>query len=124
MGRWASETVVLDELERLNDESERQVREYLDLATAAAEAEVTHKSLRANRILRARAEGARSHAEAETIAEADPDVAEAYLDRMVAEAKADACKQTLLTIRNNQDGLRTAVASHRNMFTGPGYQSR
>jgi hypothetical protein len=120
--RWTDEQTILSELERLNDESESKAREYAHAAQAAAEAEAVHKSLRAQTLLHARARQAKPSAvEAEAYADADPEVADAYLKRLTATAVADAIKQALLTIRTNQDSLRTAVASHRQMFQGPGY---
>ena len=122
MARWTSEEAILAELERLNDASEQLAREYADLAQQAAEAEATHKSLRAQRALSARVRGERSATAAEAVADADVDVSEALLARLVTAAQADATKESLRTCRTNQDGLRTAVASHRAMFAGPGYQ--
>lgn len=120
--RWSNEGVILAELERLGDQALEIAAEYLALATEAAETEAAHKALRAKRVLLAKARGVKSISEAESVSEADPDVAEAYVARLVAAAKADATRETLRTIRTIQDGLRTAVASHRTPVVGPGYQ--
>lgn len=109
-------------MERLNDLSMEKAQEYALTATKAAEAEAAHKALRAKRALLAKANGVRSISEAELTAEADPDVAQAYLERLVSAAQADATREVLRSIRTNQDGLRTAAASHRTPFSGPGYQ--
>jgi hypothetical protein len=119
--RWTTEAQVLAEMERLNDLSMEKVAEYQGLAVKAAEAEATHKALRAKRALTAKASGVKSVAEAEMTSEADPEVAQAYLDRLVLAAQADACREALRSIRTNQDGLRTAAASHRDQISGPGW---
>lgn len=119
--RWTTEQQVLTEMEALNDLSMETVQAYTAAAQESAMAEVTHKSMRAKTILRHKASGPRvSMSEAEVYAEADDDVAAAYLQRLAAFAHADALKEKLRSIRNNQDGLRTAAASHRTPFSGPG----
>lgn len=120
--RWVNEDQVLAEMERLNDLSMEKVREYQTLSTQAAEAEAAHKALRAKRTLVAKAAGVKSISEAELTAEADEIVSKAYMDRLVLAAQADACREALRSIRTNQDGLRTAAASHRGPISGPGYQ--
>lgn len=118
--RWTTEELVLEELERLNDLSMTKVREYERAAQEAAEAEATHKAMRAKRVLLAKANGIRSISEAEYTAEADDDVADAYLRRLTTAALADTIREALRSIRTNQESLRTAAASNRSMFTGPG----
>lgn len=122
--RWASEEAVLAELERLGDESLERAREYQALAQAAAEAEATHKALRAKRVLLAKANGVKSISHAEYIAEADSDVAEAYLLRLTTLAAKEACQEALRSIRTNQEALRTAAASARDGVVGPGFSGR
>lgn len=111
--RFASEADVLQELERLHFLALEKVQEYETMAVAAAENEATHKALRARRVLLAKANGVRSIAEAEYTAEADDDVAQAYLQRLTLGATADACREALRSIRTNQEALRTMAASHR-----------
>lgn len=120
--RWISEEAVLEEMERLNDLSLQKVGEAQTLLYRAAEAEAHHKALRAKRVLMAKASGVKSIAEAEYTAEADETVAMAYLERLTSSAQAEAVKEALRSIRTNQDGLRTAAASHRAPVSGPGYQ--
>lgn len=120
--RWASEAAVLEELERLGDVSLEYVAEYQGAVTDAAEAEATHKAMRAKRVLIAKANGIKSIAEAEYTAEADDDVAQAYLDRLITAARVDALREAMRSTRTNQDALRTAAASHRSPIQGPGYQ--
>lgn len=122
--RWTTEAQVLAEMERLNDLSMEKVREYETLSVKAAEAEATHKALRAKRALVAKAGGVRSISEAEMTAEADETVADAYMERLVLAAQADACREALRSIRQNQDGLRTAAASHRDQISGPGWSGK
>jgi hypothetical protein len=119
--RWTTEGQVLSEMERLNDLSMQKVDEYGQVAMAAAEAEAMHKAMRAKRILLAQASGVKSVAAAEYTAEADDDVAGAYMDRLTSAAHADAIREALRSIRTNQDGLRTAAASHRSPISGPGF---
>lgn len=111
--RFASEQEVLDELERLHFMSMERAQAYEGRAVAAAQAEATHKAMRAQRVLLAKAKGVRSIAEAEYTSEADPDVADAYLQRLVLAAQADADKEAMRSIRTNQEALRTMAASHR-----------
>lgn len=120
--RWSSEAAVLEEMERLNDLSLQKVGEFQVAAMRAAEAEAAHKALRAKRVLMAKANGVKSIAEAEYTAEADETVAQAYLDRLTTNAVAESIRESMRSIRTNQDGLRTAAASHRSPVSGPGYQ--
>lgn len=128
--RWASEERVLEELERLNDASMEQAREFKGLAVEAAEAEATHKAMRAKAVLAVQAAGkaatgkAVSVAQAEVHAEADDDVAAAYLARLTSAALAEACRENLRSIRSNQEALRTAAASARDSLTSPGFTGR
>lgn len=123
--RWVSEDAALDELERLNDLSiQKALHELPGLLQEAAEAEATHKAMRAKAVLLARAGGARSGVEAEATADGNDEVAAALLSRLTASAAADACKEALRSIRTNQDDLRTAIASLRSPFQGPGIQGR
>ena len=111
--RFSTEAEVLGELERLHFLALEKVQDYEREAVFAAEAEATHKALRARRVLLAKANGVRSIAEAEYTAEADDDVAQAYLQRLTGAAIADATREGLRSIRTNQEALRTMAASHR-----------
>lgn len=122
--RWVSETQVLEELEYANDLSMKLAQDYHTHARQAADTEAAHKALRAKRVLIARANGARSAELAMAEAEADPVVAEAFQARLIAAAQADATRETLRSIRNNQDSLRSAIASLRDQVTSPGYSGR
>jgi hypothetical protein len=111
--RFSTEAEVLGELERLHFLSLEKVQEYETMAVTAAEAEATHKAMRAKRTLMAKANGVRSISEAELTAEADPDVSQAYLQRLTSAALADSCREAMRSIRTNQEALRTMAASHR-----------
>lgn len=111
--RFSTEGEVLEELERLHFVVLETVNEFSVLGVQAAEAEATHKALRAKRVLMAKANGVRSIAEAEYTAEADPDVADAYLQRLTLGAQAEAAREGLRSLRTNQEALRTMAASHR-----------
>lgn len=119
--RWATEDAVLAEMERLNEESMKLVRDFTLAAPARAQAEAKHKTARAQRQLRARAEGVTSMAEAEAIAEGDPEVANLYADRLHQDAILEAIRESLRSIRTNQDALRTAAASARDAISAPGW---
>lgn len=120
--RWRSEGAVLEELERLNDLSLEAVRQYEGAAQEAAQREADHKRLRARRVLSAKAgagDGKRVPiSEAEYVADADDEVADAYMLRLGAAATADAIRERLRSIRTNQEALRTAAASNRQPVTG------
>jgi hypothetical protein len=120
--RWVSEDAVLAEMERLNAQSMDCVSDLAILLPERAAAEVAHKTARAKRILMARAQGVKSIAEAEYIAEADSGVADLHLARLGADAQAEALREALRSIRTNQDALRTAAASARDGVTGPGWK--
>ena len=111
--RFTTEGEVLDELERLHFQALDEARAYTGTAVLAANAEATHKALRAKRVLLARAQGTKSITEAEYVAEADDDVSQAYLERLTTAAEADAHRESMRTIRTNQEALRTMAASHR-----------
>ncbi len=105
-------------LERLGEVSrtyELAADAYRDLAIAAAAAEAAHKTARAKAILRekARDDVRMSHAEAEARAEADDDIADLYLDRMVKAAVADSHREKLRQLREQVATGRTAVTSER-----------
>lgn len=105
-------------MERLHFLSLEKANAYEGAAVEAAEAEATHKALRAKRVLMAKANGVKSIAEAEYTAEADPAVSGAYLDRLTLLAQAEATRESLRSIRTNQEALRTMAASHRPSQSG------
>lgn len=124
--RWVNEHQVLAELERLSDKAMDDVAAYADAAQAAAVAEADHKRLRARAVLLAQAlpsptGGKMSVAGAEYTADADDEVATAYLLRLTTAAQQDSIRESLRTIRENQNALRTAAASAREGVAGPGY---
>lgn len=93
---------------------QRMADSYRGVLVAAAEAEAAHVSARARRILAAIAEGEKvSHAKAETIAEADEDVAQLHRERLVARATADAHRNKLHQLREQVANGRTLAASER-----------
>lgn len=120
--RWVSEDAVLAEMERLNNQSMSLVSDFAIQAPEAAQAEATHKVLRAKRILTAKASGVRGINECEYVAEADDAVSAAYWDRLTKAAVLEATREALRSIRTNQDALRTAAASARDGVVGPGWK--
>jgi hypothetical protein len=119
---WVSEDAVLAEMERLNNLSMSLVSDFTMAAPERAAAEAAHKLARAKRILLARHNGVKSMAEAEVIAEADDDVAALYAARLNQDALLESIRETLRSVRVNQDALRTAAASARDGVTGPGWK--
>lgn len=105
----------LDRLGEVSREYQRMADAYKTVATEAAEAEAVHKSARARAILRFKATETErmSHAEAETRAEADPEISELYRDRLVKSALADSHREKLRQLREQIATGRTAVASER-----------
>jgi hypothetical protein len=116
--RWITEEQVLFELERLNDASMEATNRYAAEAQDAARAEADYKRLKAKRVLIAKATGVRGIAEAEYTADADDEVATAYMERLTKAAQADATRERLRSIRTNQEVLRTAAASNRQPVVG------
>lgn len=102
-----------DELAAACNALDEAVVEYDAHAQQAAEAEATYRSERAKHVLTARADGARSIAEAETKADADDDVARLLLDRLSTAALADANKQRILSLREKIGALRSYLADAR-----------
>jgi len=88
--------------------------EFKDIAVAAAKAEAHHKSARAKAILRAQAEGeGLSHNRAETIADADDEISRLLMDRLVSAALADAHKEQLRQLKEQNANGRTVVVNAR-----------
>lgn len=106
-----------DSLTRLGAVSrqyQQAAQAFEGVLVAAAEAEAEHKATRAQRILRAMAGEERiSHAKAETVAEADEQVAALYRQRLITQAKADAHRAQLQQLREQVANGRTFAASER-----------
>lgn len=87
---------------------------YRDQAVAAAQSEAEHKRVRARRFLTAMHDGeAKSAAMADSIAEADDQVADLYSKRLVSAAVADATKQKVLSLRTEIEYERSLMADRR-----------
>lgn len=89
--------------------------EYREIAQRSALAEAAHKCARAKKILAVKADDTQrmSHAEAETRAEADDEIAGLYRERLCAAALADSAREKLRQLREQVATGRTAVASER-----------
>lgn len=74
---------------------------------AAAKAEALYKAERGKFVVRARADGARSMAEAETQADADERLADLLLDRLTSAALVEASKQSALSLRTKISALQS-----------------
>jgi hypothetical protein len=106
----------LDRLGVVSRAYEAAADEYRQIAHDAALAEAAHKAARAKAILSAKASGERvSHAEAETRAEADDDIAGLYQDRLVKAAFADSHREKLRQLREQVATGRTAVVAERDV---------
>ena len=86
-----------------------------DVLTAAAKAEAEYRSKKAQAKLRFRAEGAKSDAEAETRADAEPDIADLLMERLVTRAIADAHLEKLRQLRSRNENGRTYASTEREM---------
>lgn len=106
-----------DELQALGTVSrlyQQRADEFREVLTSAAKADAAYKARRAQRILRALADGeANSHAKAETIADADEAVAELYQQRQIASATAEAHRAKLNQLREQVQNGRTFAVSGR-----------
>lgn len=95
------------------NELEVTVQRYGEEVEAAAIAEADYKSARARRVLRARADGARSVAEAETIADADDVIADLLMRRLTTAAITDASKQRIVSLRERIGAQRSYLVDQR-----------
>jgi len=92
-----------------------QADAYPAVNDAAARAEAAHKTARAKAILRARADGCRSMAEAEVQAEADDHIADLLMTRLTTRAKADAHLEKLRQLRSQSEAARSYQAAEREL---------
>lgn len=92
---------------------DRKVHEYADRVHERAQAEVAYKSERAKRILRAKSDGAKSIAEAETVADADDGMRDLRLAYLIAEGGADACGRSIAALRERIGFGRSLIATER-----------
>ena len=94
---------------------EQMADSYRQVALDAAGAEAAHKSARARAILRFKASTSEriSHAEAETRAEADDEIAGLYLARLSTAAIAESHRAKLHQLREQVATGRTAVVAER-----------
>lgn len=86
---------------------------YEEAAKDRARADVAYRQSRAQRILRARTDGARSIAEAETIADADQTIADLRLQHLVTEAIVDGLTKSMLALRSRIDVGRSLLSTQR-----------
>ena len=79
-----------------------------------AQADVAYRQARAQRVLAAKYdEGARSVAEAETMADADDKIAHLRLQFLVAEGVVDGLAKSMLALRTRIDVGRSLLATQR-----------
>jgi hypothetical protein len=105
-------------LGQLSREYEARATAYAELATSAANAEASHKHARAIHMLESRAGDPKMAVSwAETLADADPEVAGLLRERLETGAIADAARAKL-------SQLREAVATGRSVMVGEREQDR
>lgn len=88
--------------------------EYEEAARNRAQADVRYRQARAQRVLAAKYdEGARSIAEAETMADADQKIADLRLAHLVADGICDGLSKSMLALRTRIDVGRSLLATQR-----------
>lgn len=92
---------------------DRKTREYEEIARARADAEVDFKAARARRILTARTEGAKSIAEAEIQALADPAIERLWRAHLIADGIADAATKSIFALRTRIEFGRSLISTER-----------
>lgn len=107
-------TDALGTLGNVSRRYQETVDSFKEVLQAAAEAEAAHRSKKASRILVAMNQETKcSHAMAETIANADPEIAVLYRERLIAQANAEAHRAQLHVLRERVANGRTFAASER-----------
>lgn len=110
-----------EQLVRLADLLEDQARANYRLAIAAAEAEAEHKSAVATTQLIVRDEAVRQGqklTEAQVDAKVTDQTMDLLRDRLIAQAKHEAARDSLFATRARLDALRTIAASVREAAKG------
>ncbi len=96
--------------------------DFRAVVNAAALAEATHKRARARKVVELRARGeARSIAEAEAMAEADDTIADLYQARLLAAAEAEAYREKLRELREQQYNARALMKTEQAVDDMHGY---
>jgi hypothetical protein len=90
-----------------------KANEYSEAAVTRAKAEAAYKAERAKRILRARADGEKSISAAQTVAEADPLIADLHLQFLIAEGMTDALTKGMIALRERIGYGRSLMANER-----------
>jgi hypothetical protein len=91
----------------------RKASEYEEATTRRAQADVEYRQARAKRILLARSEGAKSIAEAETVADADDAIAALRLQHLVTEGVCDGLTKSMIALRERIGFGRSRMANER-----------
>lgn len=88
--------------------------EYEEAARNRAYADATYRQARAKRVLQARYDdGARSVAEAETMADADDKIAHLRLQHLIADGVCDGLTKSMSALRTRIDVGRSLLATQR-----------
>jgi len=92
---------------------DRKVIEYGEAVEARANAEAEYKAERAKRKLRARADGAKSVAESEDIADADEQIKALHLDHLITEGAADTLRKAIAALNTRIEYGRSEMSTER-----------
>lgn len=90
-----------------------KANEYAEAATKRATAEAEYKAAKAKRILQARADGEKSIAAAQTVAEADDHIKKLHLDYLIADGMTDALTKGMIALRERIGYGRSLMANER-----------
>lgn len=90
-----------------------KANEYQTQAVARAHAEAEYKAAKAKRILRARADGEKSIAAAQTVAEADDAIKDLHLKYLIADGMTDALTKGMIALRERIGYGRSLMANER-----------
>lgn len=90
-----------------------KANEYAEAAIVRAKAEAEYKSEKAKRVLRARADGEKSIAAAQMVAEADDLIKDLHLKFLIAEGMTDALTKGMIALRERIGYGRSLIANQR-----------
>ena len=90
-----------------------KANEYAEAAAKRATAEAEYKAAKAKRILQAPADGEKSIAAAQTVAEADDHIKDLHLKYLIADGMTDALTKGMIALRERIGYGRSLMANER-----------
>ena len=90
-----------------------KANEYAEQSVKRAHAEAEYKAAKAKRVLRARADGEKSIAAAQTVAEADDLIKDLHLKFLIADGMTDALTKGMIALRERIGYGRSLMANER-----------